>query len=271
MTMERRYAEGPTRSRARRSSPTSPPADIDVSCGATPPDRIAKAVQQIDATRASIVMLVAEEPVTSGLVQSLAHSWRHHHGDGDGARRGHLWEESGVSEKDPPPPGSRIGVLFNATAENAHYLHVTEEVAQGLQVTLVPAEVHRPEDLEAAMAVMKDRNARGFIVLAGPLIAANTERINELAVRNELAVIWPTRRGARQVACCHIVTTHGSAGAVRRPTWTRFSRGPSPAPADGATDEIRAGYQPQDRQGQGAIYITRTLRAVTFLEGAGYG
>jgi putative ABC transport system substrate-binding protein len=46
------------------------------------------------------------------------------------------------------------------------------------------------------MAVMKDRNARGFVVLAGPLIAVNTERINALALRYGLAVMWPTRRGA---------------------------------------------------------------------------
>jgi len=47
------------------------------------------------------------------------------------------------------------------------------------------------------MAVMKDRNVRGFVVLgAGPMIAANTERINELALRNGLPVMWPTRRGA---------------------------------------------------------------------------
>jgi ABC-type uncharacterized transport system substrate-binding protein len=94
------------------------------------------------------------------------------------------------------PPGSRIGVLFHATADTAHYLHVTEEVAKGLQVTLVPAEVRSPEDFEAAMTAMKDGQARGIIILAGPLIAVNTERINELARRHELAVMWPTRRGA---------------------------------------------------------------------------
>ena len=99
--------------------------------------------------------------------------------------------------KEALPPGARIGVLFNATSDTAHYLHVTEEAAQGLQVTLVPAEVRSTEDFEAAMAVMKDRNARGFVVLAGsPMLAANTERINALALRHGLAVMWPTRRGA---------------------------------------------------------------------------
>ena len=48
--------------------------------------------------------------------------------------------------KEALPPGTRIGVLFNATSDNAPYLRVTEEVAQGLQVTLVPAGVRSAED-----------------------------------------------------------------------------------------------------------------------------
>jgi hypothetical protein len=46
------------------------------------------------------------------------------------------------------------------------------------------------------MAVMQDGQARGFVVLSEPMIAANTERINALALRHGLAVMWPTRRGA---------------------------------------------------------------------------
>jgi putative ABC transport system substrate-binding protein len=191
MTIERRYAEG------RLDRVPALVADLaarhsDVFVVTT--NIIAKAVQQTT-PQSPIVMLVAEEPVTSGLVQSLAHPGGTITGMAmvPGAA---IYGKNLEFLKEALPPGSRIGVLFNATAENAHYLHVTEEVAQRLQVTLVPAEVRSTEDFEAAMAVMKDRNARGVIVLAGPLIAANTERINELAVRNELAVIWPTRRGA---------------------------------------------------------------------------
>jgi len=191
MTIERRYAEG------RLDRVPALVADlaarhIDVFVVTT--NLIAKAVQQTT-PQSPIVMLVAEEPVSSGLVQSLAHPGGTITGMAmvPGAA---IYGKNLEFLKEALPPGSRIGMLFNATAENAHYLHVTEEVDQGLQVTLVPAEVRSTEDFEAAMAVMKDRNARGFIVLAGPLIAANTERINELAVENGLAVMWPTRRGA---------------------------------------------------------------------------
>jgi putative tryptophan/tyrosine transport system substrate-binding protein len=191
ITIERRYAEGQL-DRVPPLVAELAARHIDVFVVTT--NLIAKAVQQTT-PQSPIVMLVAEEPVTSGLVQSLAHPGGTITGMAmvPGAT---IYGKNLEFLKETLPPGSRIGVLFHTTSETAHYLHVIEEVAQGLQVTLVPAEVRSPEDFAAAMAVMKDRNARGFVVLAGPLIAVNTERVNELALRNELAVMWPTRRGA---------------------------------------------------------------------------
>ena len=65
-------------------------------------------------------------------------------------------------------------------------------------MTLVPAGVHSAEDFDHAVAVMKQGNATGFVVLGEPLFtpAAHRERINELAVRNGLAAMWPGRNGA---------------------------------------------------------------------------
>ena len=98
------------------------------------------------------------------------------------------------------PQGARIGVLFDVTQSvHALWLHATEEAARGLGVTLVPAGVRSAEDFEQAFAVMQQGNARGFVVLQGePLFAysVNTERLNELAVRNGLAAMWSSRRGA---------------------------------------------------------------------------
>jgi putative ABC transport system substrate-binding protein len=191
ITIERRYAEGQL-DRVPALVTDLAARHIDVFVVTT--NLIAKAVQQTT-PQSPIVMLVAEEPVTSGFVQSLAHPGGTITGMAmvPGAA---IYGKNLEFLKEALPSGSRIGVLFNATSDTAHYLHVTEEVAQALQVTLVPAEVRSPEDFEAAMAVMKDRNARGFVVLAGPMIAVNTERINALALRHGLAVMWPTRRGA---------------------------------------------------------------------------
>jgi ABC-type uncharacterized transport system substrate-binding protein len=191
ITIERRYVEGQfERVPALVADLAARPIDVFV----VTTNLIAKAVQQTT-PQSPIVMLVAEEPVASGLVQSLAHPGGTITGMAmmPGAA---IYGKNLEFLQEALPPGSCIGVLFNATAENAYYLHVTEEVAQRLQVPLVPAEVRSPEDFEAAMAMMKDRHARGVIVLAGPQIAVNTERINELALRHGLAVMWPTRRGA---------------------------------------------------------------------------
>jgi len=191
LTIERRYAEGHLeRVPALVADLATRPINVFV----VTTNLIAKAVQQTT-PQSPIVMLVAEEPVASGLVQSLAHPG----GTITGMTRvlgGAIYGKNLEFLKEALPPGARIGVLFNATSDTAHYLHVTEEAAQGLQVTLVPAEVRSPEDFEAAMAVMQDGKARGFVVLSEPMIAANTERINALALRHGLAVMWPTRRGA---------------------------------------------------------------------------
>ena len=96
------------------------------------------------------------------------------------------------------PQGTRIGVLFNATAPvNALWLHATEEAARGVGVTLVLAGVRRAEDFAQALAGMQQENVRGFVVLGEPLFfyPANSERINELAVRSGLASLWPIRAG----------------------------------------------------------------------------
>jgi ABC-type uncharacterized transport system substrate-binding protein len=192
MTIERRYAEGRLE---RLPALVAELAAHHIDVFVVTSNLIARAVQQT-MPQSPIVMLVAEEPVASGLVQSLAHPGGTITGMTmvPGAA---IYGKNLEFLKEALPPGARIGVLFNATlSDDAHYLHVTEEVAQRLQVTLVPAGVRSAEDFETAMAVMKDGNARGFVVLGGPLIAAHTEQINELALRNGLAVMWPTRRGA---------------------------------------------------------------------------
>jgi putative tryptophan/tyrosine transport system substrate-binding protein len=160
---------------------------------------VAAAVQQITTT-IPIVMTTAQEPVAVGLVTSLARPG------------GNI---TGVTTVPGPeiygknlelltavlPQGTRIGVLFDATAAvNALWLHATEEAARALGVTLVSAGVRRVEDFEHAFAVMQHGNATGFVVLGGPLLfpAGNIERINALAVRSGLAAMWPIRQGAER-------------------------------------------------------------------------
>jgi hypothetical protein len=43
--------------------------------------------------------------------------------------------------------------------------------------------------------MMKQRHSRGFVVLGESLFTRNSRRVNELALRNGLASMWPLREG----------------------------------------------------------------------------
>ena len=98
--------------------------------------------------------------------------------------------------KEVLPKGARIATLLNAASPiNAHYLKTTEEAARKLGVSLVPAEVCSVNDFEKTFAMMKQRHSRGFVVLGKSLFTRNSRRVNELALRNGLASMWPLREG----------------------------------------------------------------------------
>jgi len=196
IVMERRFAEGrPERLPALAAELATLPVDVFV----VTVNRVAEAVQQMT-TQIPIVMVTAEEPVAFGLIKSLAHP--------GGTITGlaivggpEIYGKNLELLTEVLPKGTRIGVLFNATAPvNALWLRATEEAARGLGVTLVPAGVRSAEDFAQAFAVMQQENAKGFVVLGEPLFfyPGNSERINELAVRSGLASLWPIRAGAER-------------------------------------------------------------------------
>jgi len=112
ITIERRYVEGQfERVPALVADLAARPIDVFV----VTTNLIAKAVQQTT-PQSPIVMLVAEEPVASGLVQSLAHPGGTITGMAmvPGAA---IYGKNLEFLQEALPPGSCIGVLFNATAE----------------------------------------------------------------------------------------------------------------------------------------------------------
>jgi ABC-type uncharacterized transport system substrate-binding protein len=194
IAIEQRYAEGRLE---RLPALAAALATLPVEVFVVPFNRVAEAVQQTT-TQIPIVMVSAEEPVALGLINSLAHPGGNITGLTivPGAE---IYGKALELLTEVLPKGARIGVLFNATAAvNVLWLHATEEAAQGLKVTLVPAGVRSMEDVEQALAVMQHGSARGFVVLGEPLFSCpdNSARINELAVRSGLAAMWPGRCGA---------------------------------------------------------------------------
>src|SRR5437870_8016966 len=195
IAIERRYADGRPE---RLPALAAELATLHIEVFVVGTNRVAAAVQRTT-TQIPIVMTSAEEPVAFGLAKSLARPGGNITGVAVVPGAG-IYGKNLELLKEALLPGARIGVLFNPSSPvNALWLHATEEAARELGVTLVPAGVRSVEDFEQAFAVMQHENARGFIVLLGdPLLGyqPNKERINELAVRNGLAAMWPTRSGA---------------------------------------------------------------------------
>jgi putative ABC transport system substrate-binding protein len=194
VTIERRYADGrPERLPALAAALAA--LNVDVFVVTT--NSVAQAVRQITTT-IPIVMTTAQEPVSFGLVKSLAHPGGNITGVAVVAGP-EIYGKNLELLTAVLPPGARIGMLYNPTSSvTALWLHATEEAARGLGVTLVPASVRSAEDFEQAVVVMQHGNATGFVVLGDALFVCcgNNTRINELAMRSGLAAMWDIRSGA---------------------------------------------------------------------------
>jgi putative ABC transport system substrate-binding protein len=195
MTIERRYADGRPE---RLPALAAELATLNVDVFVVTTNSVAQAVQQITTTT-PIIMTTAQEPVSVGLVKSLAHPGGNITGVAVVAGP-EIYGKNLELLTAVLPQGAQIGVLFNPTSSvTALWLHAAEEAARGLGVTLVPASARSAEDFEQAVAVMQHGNATGFVVLGGDALfvcCGNNIRINELAVRNGLAAMWDIRSGA---------------------------------------------------------------------------
>jgi putative tryptophan/tyrosine transport system substrate-binding protein len=157
-------------------------------------NRAAMAVQRLT-TKIPIVMLIAEDPVGAGLVQSLAHPG------------GNITGLVGVIDSEIVgknleflemilPRGASVAVLHNATSPTSrHYLKGWDEAVRNLSVKLVPASAATVDELEHAFVLMKQAHARGVVIAGDPLFYANRRRVNELAARHGLAASWLYREG----------------------------------------------------------------------------
>jgi ABC-type uncharacterized transport system substrate-binding protein len=168
-------------------------ASLNVDVLVTGVNRNAVALQQAT-DRIPIVMAVAEDPVSAGLVKTLA-------------RPG--GNVTGVTVPGPEifgknlellhealPKGARIAVLFNVISPiNARYLKATEESARKLRIRLLQTGVRSVDDFAGAFAAMKQEQAAGLLVLGEPLLNGHRQQINDLAAGKGLATMWPSRDG----------------------------------------------------------------------------
>jgi putative ABC transport system substrate-binding protein len=191
LLIERRYAEGqPARLPELAAELIHLPVELLVA-GGTLAIRAAK-----DATDTiPIVMVLANEPVRQGFVESLARPG------------GNL---TGLSQlnvlltgkhlallKETVPGLARVAFLWNpAIPDRAYELQETEAAAQAQGLRVHPLEARRPEELEAGFAAAAMGRADALLLQNNGLNADHQARIAELAVQSRL----PTMSGFPEFA-----------------------------------------------------------------------
>ena len=141
-----------------------------------------------------IVMIANPDPVGLGLVASLARPGGNVTGLSD------LHTELGVKRlellKEMVPSVSRVAVLWNAgVAAHPRQLQDAQAAASTLRLVVVPVEIRRPDDIDAAFTKIKGERLQAISVLGGAA-TIHVRRVAQLAVKNGIPMITTTRRGA---------------------------------------------------------------------------
>jgi putative ABC transport system substrate-binding protein len=161
--------------------------DVIVS-SATPAVRAAK-----EATGSvPIVMAGLTDPIAAGLVQGLARP-----GANVTGLTNIFIELSGKRLellKEAVPPLSRVVLLANPDHPGYRLaFKLSQEVAERLDVRLIPAEVRRAGDFEAVFASIVKEHADGLHVLPDPITAFHRRHIAEFAQAKRLPAVYATR------------------------------------------------------------------------------
>jgi putative ABC transport system substrate-binding protein len=140
--------------------------------------------------------------------------------------------------KEAAPHVSRAGVLFGSdTPVNVAFLRAAEAVAPSLGVKLLAIDVHQDPEIERAVAALASEPDGGLVVVPHPYAATNRGSIIVLAARYRLPAVYPFR---------FFATAGGlmSYGIDQIDQWRRAA----------SYVQVRAGGQPQDRQGNRVEY-----------------
>ena len=141
----------------------------------------------------SIVIINVSDPVGSGLVDSLAHPGRNVTGSTD------FGTELAVKAVDlvhvAVPKATRIAVLMSDNPVHPSQLKEIQAVAKSIRLTVLPTMARTADDLEAAVASMKEKGAGAFIYLGGAPLSTQAPivRLNTLAANARLPSFYASR------------------------------------------------------------------------------
>jgi putative ABC transport system substrate-binding protein len=135
-----------------------------------------------------IVMAVSTDPVQQGLVASLARPGGNITGvtfvaDELAGKRLELLREAA-------PRASRVAFLWNPDHPDPEFRE-TQRAARTLGVQLIPLEVRRPADFDAAFqtATAEPERAQAVLAISSRLMTLHRQRIADFAARNRLPLI----------------------------------------------------------------------------------
>ena len=201
-------------------------------------------------TTIPIVMIVGVDPVSAGLVASLARPGGNVTGlavDAGGEILGKRFELL----KETLPNLSRVGILFNPdVAVTRSRLTSMGETARTLGLTTFPVEARGLDALEQAFAMMVRERAQAFVMQGDSVLFNYRSQIAEMALKNRL----PAASLQRELAEAGFLLTYGAdiGDLFRRAAGFRrqdFQGCEACRPAGRTTDQIRASDQFEDREG----------------------
>ena len=139
-----------------------------------------------------IVMIIVIDPIGTGLVSSLAHP------GGNVTGLSNLGE--GLSTKSlelltQTVPGiKRVGVLMARNAPgHPTYVREIKAAAQGAGIAVLGVEARARDDIARTFGVLTKARVQGLIVLPHPVTFTHQTQIVELAAKNRLPAIYPSR------------------------------------------------------------------------------
>ena len=143
-------------------------------------------------TTIPIVMATVSQPVERGLVASLAQP-----GGNLTGQSNEPGTEFGGKQleilKEAVPTLSRVGVFWNATFQTPT-LRAIEAAAQALDITVLPVDIQKPADIDAAFATMLQERAEALLVTAAPQIGRHYQQIVDFATMHRLPTMFQARR-----------------------------------------------------------------------------
>jgi putative tryptophan/tyrosine transport system substrate-binding protein len=166
--------------------------DVIITVG-YPPAQVAK-----QRTKLPVVVFAAGDPVTTGLVDSLAHPGGNITGISDVSAE--LTPKRMQLLKQMAPDLKRVAMLWNATDLGMTMRYRASELgAKAMDIGVLPLGVREPDDFGQAFATMDREKPDAILMVTDSLTALNRKRVFEYAAAHRLPAIfefdWIVRDG----------------------------------------------------------------------------